>query len=427
MVLTNGKNSVSQIEIAGDRILIHNLQISGDAVDYLQRVPESERKDAIIKALEVGIFCLERTQTAQDVDFVKRQIQSLLAEVKEIVGGVPKTVELELLNKIGTAEGQVLAPVQTQVLLASRQITNKLDDVKTILSQDIDPAKESSVLGSVLKTIKNLLDSNRKDSVQGVFTAALKDVTAENGILAKAVKAAVLESVKPLADEVDKLAKEIRAKEAVEAALLQTIAKGISYEEEVVKELQLWSKSIGAEVHHIGKDNQPGDILIKLSPTSIAGTEISIVIEVRDRDSDAWGRKRISDHLAKAMTLRRANAAIFLSRSSVGLAQDIGEMGEGVCEHGCWVATTHQNLNLAIRFLLVQQRLMVQRASQPEIDAIALQDQLQRIRTTLKRIATINRHLTDVRKSANSIETEAEILKQEIRSVLESIENAIRR
>ena len=296
---------------------------------------------------------------------------------------------------------------------------------KICADQDIDPSKESSVLGCVLKTIKNLLDPKRQDSVQGVFTAALKDVTAENGTLAKAVKTAVLESVKPLADEVDQLAKEIRAKEAVEAALLKTITKGISYEEQVVKELQLWSKSIGAEVHHVGKDNQPGDILIKLTPTSIAGTEITIVIEARDRDSDAWGRKRISDHLTKAMNLRRANAAIFLSRSSVGLAQDLGEMGEGVCDRGYWVATTHQHLNLAIRFLLVQQRLIVQRASEPELDAIAVQDQLQRIRTTLKHITTINRHLTDVRKSTNSIETEAEILKQEIRSALESIENAI--
>ena len=133
MVLTNGKTPVSQIEITSDRLIIHNLQITGkDAPTYLLQVPESERNNAIIRALEVGIFCLERTQTAQDVEFVKRQIQSLLAEVKELVGSVPKTVEQELLGKIGTAEGQVLAPIQTQVHFASRQITNKLDDVKNL-------------------------------------------------------------------------------------------------------------------------------------------------------------------------------------------------------------------------------------------------------------------------------------------------------
>jgi hypothetical protein len=266
MVLTNGKTLTSNIQVNNDRTFIHNLEIaSKDVIHYLQAIPQEERQQAFIRALEVGVFCLERTQSSQDVNFVKLQIQSLLADVAQIVGGVPKTVEKQLTSKIGTGEGQVLAPIQTQINLTSRELTTRLNEVKTLLSQDIDPSKESSVLGKVLKELKNLLDAKRQDSVQAVFTAALEKATAENGTLAKTVKAVVAESVKPLALEVDRLAKEIRGRDAAHEALQNTTVKGFEYEDEVVMNLQNWSKLMGVEVNFVGADNKPGDILIKIS------------------------------------------------------------------------------------------------------------------------------------------------------------------
>jgi len=235
-----------------------------------------------------------------------------------------------------------------------------------------------------------------------------------------------VEAVKPLVDEVDRLTKEIRGKQAAQDALQQTTAKGITYEEAVVAELQHWSKLAGAEVHHVGTDNNSGDILIKLTPKSIAATELSIVIEARDRSSKPWGRKPITDQLNKAMAQRGASAAIFLSRFREGLAQEIGEWAEGDSDQGSWVATTHELLTLALRFLIMQQRLTALRASQPEINAIALSDQIARMRTTLKRITSINKHLTALRQHANEIETEAETLKTELRDALTSIEDAMR-
>jgi hypothetical protein len=427
MVLTNNHRLLSQINLMDDRILIHNLEILGkDAVDYLQRVPEEERDRTCISAFKVGFHCLGTTQNAQDIEFVKRQIASLLRDVEKAIALIPNTVQQELLGKLGTKDGQVLAPVQQQINEVSAVTKERVDELKALLSQDIDPSKETSVLGNALKTIKNLLDATHNDSVQGVLTTALKDVSAENGTLAKAVKSVVVEAVKPLADEVDRLTKEIRGKQAAQEVLQQTTAKGITYEEAVVAELQHWSKLAGAEVHHVGTDNNSGDILIKLTPKSIAATELSIVIEVRDRESEPWGRKRISEQLNKAMAQRGANAAIFLSRSREGLAREIGEWAEGVGDRGSWVATTHDLLTLAIRFLIMQQRLNALRASQPEMDAIALSDQLARMRTTLKRITSINKHLTALRQHANDIETEAETLKTELRDALNSIEDAVR-
>ena len=51
-------------------------------------------------------------------------------------------------------------------------------------------------------------------SVQSALEQAVNTVTAKEGALADAVKQVVSEAVKPLAEEVDKLAKEIRGHEA---------------------------------------------------------------------------------------------------------------------------------------------------------------------------------------------------------------------
>ncbi len=77
------------------------------------------------------------------------------------------------------------------------------------------------------------------------------------------------------------------------------------------------------------------------------------------------------------MIRRGASAAIFLSYSREGLAREIGDWAEGVCEQGFWIATTHQFLTIAIRFLTILQRLQVVRNSQPELDVTAIEGQLE--------------------------------------------------
>jgi len=395
-----------------------------DIADYLRGIPNAEQELAFIQALEIGIFCLERARQSQDTEFVKRQIESLLSQTEKAVQSIPDSVEKELLSKIGTGEGQVLAPMQALVSEVSRASNERLREVRELLSENIDPAKDTSILGKALRTIRDLLDPIRSDSVQGKFTEALKTITAHDGLLATTVKTVVTEAVKPLADEVDRLTKEVRGQEAASEAIEQTTAKGAPYEEEVVEILQSWASLVGAEITHIGADNRPGDILIKMPSTSIAGTEVLVVVEVRDRQS-ALGRKAISETLATAMAERLANAAIYLSKTREGLAKEIGDWAEGESERGPFVATAHEHLITAVRFLIAERRILTLRSARPEIDSAAVQGQIERIRTALARVSTINRKVTDVRGVADTIQTEAEGLRDDIRSALSEIESAI--
>lgn len=62
-------------------------------------------------------------------------------------------------------------------------------------------------------------------------------------------------------------------------ALQQTIEKGDSYEDQVVQEVRLWAFALGLQVHHVGKDNQPGDVLVVATPDSSAASALTIVID----------------------------------------------------------------------------------------------------------------------------------------------------
>jgi hypothetical protein len=345
--------------------------------------------------------------------------------VEATVNKIPDDTQKAIFAKIGTSNGQVLAPIKEMIETASRVSTDKVKEVRTLLTQEIDPDKETTTLGKALRTLRNLLDPKRSDSVQNTLEQSVKAVTGKDGALARAVKEVVTEAVKPVATELDKLAKEVRGREAAEEALEQTTKKGPDYENEVLLELQQWAGFIGAEVHHVGTDNRPGDIVVKIPASGVIGSPLVIAIETRDRQS-AVGRKVVSDTLTKAMAERKATSAIYLSKTVAGLAAEIGEWADGTTDFGPFVACSHENVSIAIRWLIIQNRISQVDKSTTAVDPTAILQQVQRIRTSLDRVKTMNRKVTDVRTSANEIQTEAEALRDEVRASLAVVEDALR-
>ena len=63
-----------------------------------------------------------------------------------------------LVERIGMNNGQVLAPLQEMVDTATKLMADKVKEVRTLLTQEIDPDRETTTLGKALKTLRNLLD-----------------------------------------------------------------------------------------------------------------------------------------------------------------------------------------------------------------------------------------------------------------------------
>ena len=79
--------SKKRIEVTESGVHVHDFDIPvKDVADYFQRVPEQKRETEFRRAIKVGVLCLERASTGMDLEFVKRQVQLLLANVDKTVG-----------------------------------------------------------------------------------------------------------------------------------------------------------------------------------------------------------------------------------------------------------------------------------------------------------------------------------------------------
>ena len=221
------------IEVLDAAVRVMDLEIpSKNVADFLRNTPTDQRPSAFIRAVEVGVFSLERAQTEQNTQLLQLQVKTLLSDFEKAVADIGAKTKETILAQIGTSDGQALAPVRIVIDEATKAINQRIGDVRSMVEQHIDPSKQDSTLGMALGQIKAMLDPERSGSVQNTLDAAIAGIAAEDGTLSARVKKVVGETVDPLIKEVQQLREHIVGKEAADAALRQTTAKGVSYEEQ---------------------------------------------------------------------------------------------------------------------------------------------------------------------------------------------------
>src|SRR5262245_5266985 len=64
------------VDVLETGIRIRELRVEHrDVATYLRALAEDQREQAIIDAIKLGVFCLERARAGQDLDFVRREIE----------------------------------------------------------------------------------------------------------------------------------------------------------------------------------------------------------------------------------------------------------------------------------------------------------------------------------------------------------------
>ncbi len=414
------------VQLEESAVILNGLRIEDERVArFLRDLPADERERTVAQAVRLGILCLERVNTHADVDYLRKETQAMVGEVQKVVGDFGAS----LLKQVGTGDGQVLAPVKLQIDLAQKTLHERLDSVKKLLADEMDPAKGTSTLGKALKTVHDLVDPRRTDSIQGALTSAIEAATGENGKLAATVKVAVAEAMKPLADRVDALAKQVLNEEAAEQAVADLVdatpVKGALLETRVVETLSAWAKLTGAQVEHVGGDQKPGDVLLTVPSVSAAGHEETIVIELKD-EQKRMGRQAIGEALDERMDQRQSHGGLWIAKDAGGLAKEIGDYAEGAGQNGPWIATTEENLIVAVRHLRVLMRLATIQATKSDIDVTAAKGGIERIRATIKKFRTINGEAGAIRVSADLIEQTARTMRSEVETALQDVEAGLR-
>jgi hypothetical protein len=91
--------SAVELLLSGTRV--RQLDVPSTAIaDYLRQACPEEREWRLIEAIEVGAFCLERAMAVRDFDYVRSQVESILATVDKQVSAIPQIVERGLAEKL---------------------------------------------------------------------------------------------------------------------------------------------------------------------------------------------------------------------------------------------------------------------------------------------------------------------------------------
>jgi hypothetical protein len=123
-----------RVIVSESGITIVDLQVKRrDVAEFLRNLTSDEVESTVVRALEVGVFCLERARMNQDTEFVRRQLDMLLSRVDATVAKIPETTQKALLEKIGTKDGQVLSPIKAMIDSASSAMSEKLRKFESCL------------------------------------------------------------------------------------------------------------------------------------------------------------------------------------------------------------------------------------------------------------------------------------------------------
>jgi hypothetical protein len=393
----------SQVIVEDSLIRIEGISVQNpDVVEYFRSRREEDRALAAIRAIELGVFCLQRAEVGQSLEFVKLEVERLIQAASRAVDKLPEEIRSKL-----SGQDSPTAQISNTVQSAQDSVQSKLDEVRALFSTHLDPTKGDATLGKALNALNALLDPRRDGSVQKTVDATVLSLAGVDGSISQAVRTTVDGVVAPLRTAIETLSLAVAKAAGTQEALAVSPEKGFQFEDELLPVLQNWAGSVGAELEHVGPQNEPGDFVLTMRDTSICGLPLKIVIEARDR-GQPFGRVLIAKQMTDALLSWKGNFGIYVSKTPGGLAKEVGEWAEFGCEHGPVVACTVEHLKTAVRFAIVDARLRAAAQQKKEVDTRTVATELGRFRDSLNHLTQIKRKVGEIRQILDvlpSIET----------------------
>lgn len=406
----------------------HFVTSDPDVIRVVKNQPSTELPGYVDTLLRIGAAAVGRAQLVQDHDFVRAMTEKSIVTAGALAKDIISQTAAELDKQLNGESGALLDPVRKQL----EQVNKVVDERTAELRKQLDPHNPNSDLHGAISGLRKLMDSSYAESVPVQLGRAIQSIASKDGTLAQSVQAVVKEAldqqVEPLRKQVESLEKELlKEKAAAEAAaeiIDSTTQKGAPFEVDVLRRVKPWASVCGGETHHVGPENKPGDVLSVFAASGAIGMDCRLVIEAKD-DSMARGRKRLQDDMTKALDYREGDIGIFVGKTPLAFGVEIGEWEEGVSEGRPWIACTIEHLHVALRYSIVLKRLRDRACKVSAIDAGAIDEQVQVVRTALRRITTIKVAASAITKGVGQVTSEADQLSREIDGALRIVEGML--
>ncbi len=298
-----GDDPAGTVRALGDKIVIEALTVDDRRAAEVVRdraQAGSLPSDTVRKAIEIGARVLDSEETAVNVDYVRREIESSLGELDQKLEGT-LTASAEAINEslaeVFEGDESLLAQVQDTI---SKNTLETLQAMSRVLTAD----DASNPLINVQKQLgKAMLEAEERNRAE---VERLRDSHSRE---ARALMGQVAEVRKELAQVLERGDADERVAEAEEAGT----RKGISFEERVFAAIEQIASIRNDCATHTGGEGaegggKKGDVLVELGAAD-GPSSGRIVFECKDKQ---LSKRAAWDELNAAMASRAASFGVLV-------------------------------------------------------------------------------------------------------------------
>jgi hypothetical protein len=378
------------IRLADDRIVIESLVLADRGLAaFLAERPPDDRPGLVERALRIGLLALQDAGVTIDVEFVRREFETLVRQTE--VANERAATALDRVLRDNFADGDGRLPRTLERFLGDRgALRHLVDELFDERKRDSAIGRLRELLGSYFdgdaSRLARLLDPTREGSPLHQFRGEVSEGFARIGERLAALEAA---GTARAAERTRSSAKGTDFEELL-ADLLGDIARGAG------DLLDRTSTEAGTAIR-----SKKGDFVLSLDPRLSRGADLRIVVEAKDR---AISARAIRDELREARENRDAaiGLVVFTPAHAPSGVEPFTVVGNDVY---CVVdpeAPDRSYLEAAVR-LCRMLALATLRETQIEVDSAAISTAVTGIREQLEVVRTMKSQLTSVGNATRTV------------------------
>jgi hypothetical protein len=288
--------TVSSVEVDpdADEVTIHEMTVhDAELVSYLADYDQDKQREIVDRAFRVGLMTLQLADTSKDLEYVKREFESMQTALEEELTDVRDDLDdrfgeegelPELLDDYFGEDGE-LREALTDAFGEDGELTNRLDEQ----------------LGEDGERLQAALDPDT------------------DGTPTNRLKSQLIERIDRLRD---KLAEEAGAQEERQLSP----RKGEDFEETVAEMLDQMVYGTNDNVRHTGTEE--GDAGEKVGDHVLTLGETGQRIVIESKSEANYTEPKIRDQLDRALENRSADVAIFVSECESYVPNKVGYFKE---------------------------------------------------------------------------------------------------
>jgi len=397
------------------RIVIESLTIDDERAAHLVRERQQIGKsaaDTVRKAVEIGARVLDSEETAANVDYVRRELESGLGELdrklgETLVGGAEHLAE-QLANTFG-GDDSVQAQLREIVATGTRE---QMQALARLLTSD----DGSNPLVAVQTRLgKAMLESEER------HRAEVERLRESQTTQARAMQSQVGDLKKELARLLERDDADERVAEAEQAGT----RKGFTFEERVHSAIERIASARGDCATHTGGagaegGGKKGDTLVELGAADGACTG-RIVFEAKDKKLSknvAWAE------LNQGMAARAAAFGVLVVAGEERLPSGREQLAE--YEGNKLIVPVDRDepdsLALEVAYRLAAARVAMARDRELNVDAVAVRDVAAEALSILGQAQAIRSALTGIKTSSDKARMNLDGMVDSVREKLDRID-----